>query len=114
MIGRRRSIRVRYTHRPLAWLFPKMTIAVSLLTVLARTFAAVVVGLWPYRRELFAAAVFVTVWREVGRTVPGWWSLLVTTALTITALSVRGVSPSVRGWLAAGRTRRRLLHGLVQ
>src|SRR3954454_16838559 len=104
MIGRRRTVRVRYTQRPLAWLFPKLTIAMSLLTVLARGLVAVVVGLWPYRRELLAAAVFVTVWREVARTVPGWWSLLVTTALTITALSVRGVGPYVRGWLAAGRT----------
>jgi len=73
-----------------------------------------VVALWPYRRELTVAWVVWWLWGQVGGIVPGWWSLLVTLALTGALLIIRPVRRWLQGWLGAGRTRRRLLTAFEQ
>jgi S-DNA-T family DNA segregation ATPase FtsK/SpoIIIE len=67
--------------------------------------------LWPWRRELLLASVFVVVWGRLTGPLPAEWSLAVTTGASVGLLGLPPVRRWLIGWLACSRTRRQLLAG---
>jgi S-DNA-T family DNA segregation ATPase FtsK/SpoIIIE len=105
---RRRRAGLGYAN-PLIWLFPRLSIAGFLLSLAVRAVVAVLRWLWPYRRELAAAAALLWLWQLVGDVLPAGWALLALAATVGALLAVDDVRRVVVGWFGAARLRRRLL-----
>ena len=110
--GRRQS--VMWPVPPFQRAFPVLSLWVAAIGGLVKAAGVLARLLWPYRREIGAAIVLYGLWRLVGGVVPGVWAVVVVVLVTVAALSVRRVRRAVAGWLACGRTRRRLLRGFAQ